>query len=192
MLKRVLAGVVVVLTLTGASAAGSLEDANAAYHRGDYEAALGLWLPLAELGNAKAQFNLGRMYHNGEGVPQDYAEAVRWYRLAAAQCDAKAQTNLGVMYAKGEGVPQDDAEVVKWFQRAAEEGYATAQYNLGVIYATGKGVLQDDVLGHLWLNVAAAQGDAKAAEDRDIVASRLTPDQLAEAQRLAREWLAAH
>ena len=73
-----------------------------------------------------------------QGVPQDYAEAVKWYRLAAEQGDAVAQYNLGVMYDNGQGVPQDYAEAVKWYRLAAEQGYAHAQRNLGVMYDKAK------------------------------------------------------
>ena len=71
---------------------------------------------------------------------------------------------------------------------AAEQGDADAQINLGVMYAEGKGVPQDHVLAHMWFNLSAAQGNEKARKDRDNVAKVMTPDQLAEAQRLAREW----
>ena len=87
----------------------------------------------AEAGNAIAQFNLGVMYASGQGVPQDDAEAVRWYQLAADQGHAKAQNNLGIMYANGTGIPQDDAEAVRWLQLAADQGYAPAQTNLRLI-----------------------------------------------------------
>ena len=69
----------------------------------------------AEAGDAEAQYNLGVMYASGEGVPQDYAEAVRWYRLAAEQGDAGAQSFLGAMYHDCIGVPQDYAEAVRWY-----------------------------------------------------------------------------
>ena len=91
-------------------------------------------LQLAERENAQAQFNLGMMYENGQGVRQDDAEAVKWYRLAAEQGYAPAQSNLGVMYENGQGVRQDDAEAVKWYQQAAAQGLAEAQSNLGVMY----------------------------------------------------------
>ncbi|MDA0740161.1 MAG: tetratricopeptide repeat protein, partial [Nitrospirae bacterium] len=81
-----------------------------AYERGDYETALKEWRPLADQGNATAQLNLGFMYDNGQGVPQDDQEAVKWFRRAAEQGDADAQYNLGLMYRTGQGVPQDDAE----------------------------------------------------------------------------------
>ena len=84
-----------------------------AYEKGDYATALREWQPLAEQGDATAQYNLGLMYFAGKGVLQDYKEAVKWYRLAAEQGDADAQSNLGVMYVTGEGVPQAYDEAVK-------------------------------------------------------------------------------
>jgi hypothetical protein len=132
----------------------------------------------------------------GRGVPQDDAEAVRWYRLAAEQGVALAQTNLGVMYASGRGVPKDDVEAVRWFRLAAEQGVALAQTNLGLMYANGEGVPQDYVQAHLWFNLAASRltGEERerAVRGRDLVAGRMTPAALNEAQRLAREWDAAH
>ena len=89
---------------------------------------------LAERGLAFAQVNLALMYDNGEGVPENDAEAVRWYRLAAEQGYASGQYNLGLMYDLGEGVPEDDAEAVRWYRLAAEQGNAAAQFNLGYIY----------------------------------------------------------
>ena len=85
----------------------------------------------AEQGYASAQYNLGLMYATGEGVPQDYQEALKWYRLAAEQEDAQAQYTLGFMYATGRGVLKDDAEALKWYRLAAEQGYASAQVTLG-------------------------------------------------------------
>ena len=90
-----------------------------------------LLLASAEKGDALAQLILGVMYANGEGVPKDDAEAVRWYRLAADQGDARAQLELGLMYANERGVLKDDAEAVRWYRLAADQGNATAQFNLG-------------------------------------------------------------
>ena len=129
---------------------------------GDFATALKEWKPLAEEGNAAAQNNLGLMYHNGWGVPQDYKEAARLYRLAAEQGDADAQGNLGVMYERGYGVPQDDKEAVNWYRLAAEQGYAIAQYNLGLMYEKGKGVPQDDKEAARLYRLAAEQGYADA------------------------------
>ena len=93
----------------------------------------------AEQGNASAQYSLGVMYNTGEGVPQDYQEAVSWYHKAAEQGHASAQYNLGVRYVNGEGVPQDYQEAVSWWRKAAEQGDAIAQYNLGVSYDNRRG-----------------------------------------------------
>ena len=90
----------------------------------------------AEQGVALAQFSLGRGYYDGRGVPQDYAEAVKWYRLAAEQGDADAQFTVGRMYSKGQGVPQDYGEAVKWFRLAAEQGKSRAQASLGMVACT--------------------------------------------------------
>jgi len=80
--------------------------------------------------DAEAQFNLGRMYDNGEGVPEDDKQAVKWYRLAAEQGHAEAQINLGVMYRDGTGVRKDDKEAIKWWQKATEQGSIGAQFLL--------------------------------------------------------------
>ena len=84
----------------------------------------------AEKGLAYSQYVLGGIYYNGEGVPQDYAEAVKWFRTAAEQGEVYAQYNLGWMYGTGTGVPQDDDEAVKWYRMAAEQGAAKAQSRL--------------------------------------------------------------
>ena len=182
----------VALTLiTGAAqpaSAGAFEDGFAAYRSEDYPTALRLWMPLARQGDAGAQFNLGIMYANGRGVPQNDAEAVKWYRLAADQGDAGAQSNLGIMYANGRGVPQNDAEAVKWYRLAADQGDAGAQSNLGIMYANGRGVPQNYVLAYMWSNLASAGGNAYGGKNRDEVAAKMTPAQIAEAQRLAAEW----
>ena len=131
----------------------------------------------------------------GQGVPQDYAEAARWYRIAADQGHADAPYDLGLMYQKGQGVPQDYAAAMKWYRIAAEQGDADAQNNLGVMYDFGQGVPQDYVHAHKWYNLAAARYPAsenerreKAVRNRDRVERRMTAEQIAEAQRLAREW----
>ena len=163
-----------------------------AYNQGDYATALKEWRPLAEQGDATAQFNLGVMYNFGQGVPQDYQEAVRWYRLAAEQGYAPAQFNLGFLYDKSLGVPQDYAQAREWYLKAAEQGGPHPQFALGNLYAKGEGVAQDYVQAHMWINLAAAQGLEEAANARDYLANKMTPEQLAEAQRLASEWQAQH
>ena len=148
-------------------------------------------LVAAEQGDATAQVNLGYLYENGRGVPQDYKEAAKWYRLAAEQGDASAQNNLGYMYKNGRGVPQDYAEAVKWYRLAAEQGDAYAQNNLGVRYRKGEGVLQDNVMAHMWYNIASANGDTDAREWRDERAGLMTPAAIEKAQAMARECMSS-
>ena len=121
-------------------------------------------------------------------MPQDDAEAVKWYRLAAEQGYAEAQTNLGVMYDKGKGVPQDDAEAVKWYRLAAGQGHAKAQVNLGVSYYYGEGVRKNFVLAYHWFNLAAAQGHELARKNKPILQNMMTAAQIAEAQKLSRAF----
>jgi hypothetical protein len=122
----------------------------------------------------------------------DYATAFRLMKPLAEKGDAKAQHNLGVMYENGQGVPQDYSEAVKWSRRAAEQGIPEAQYNLAVRYDKGQGVPQNYILAHMWFNLAASHFPTTEREDavknRDIVASKMTPTQIAGAERLAREW----
>jgi TPR repeat protein len=146
----------------------------------------------ASQGNRWAQGLLGSMYMTGSGVAQDYVEAVAWYRLAAEQGDVEAQYKLGLAHYHGHGVPQDYMEAEKRLRLAAEQGQATAQYNLALMYGLGIGVPKDDVQTHLWVNIAASRANGEDAERyvklRDAAAAQMTPAQIAEAQRLAREW----
>jgi TPR repeat protein len=116
----------------------------------------------AEKGDPLAQYTLGTRYAKGQGVPQDYVQAIAWYRKAAEQGLADAQNDLGALYAQGLGVPRDYAQAVSWYRKAAEQGHAIAQYNLGVMYANGQGVAQDDAEAAAWYRKAAEQGDAVA------------------------------
>jgi TPR repeat protein len=168
-----------------------------------YAQAITWYRKAADQGNADAQNNLGVMYEVGHGVAQDYAQAVARYRKAADQGYAAAQYNIGRMYAKGEGVPRDYAQTLIWLRKAADQGYAPAQAALGWMYANGQGARQDYVRAHMWLNLAVSRLDdatfqmaarvgddtrqvaVKALED---VAAKMTPVQIAEAQRLASEW----
>ncbi len=147
----IVTAIMLVLSFAAPVAAGQLEDADAAYQKGDY------------------------------------ATALRLYRFAADQGFAYARRNLGVMYANGRGVPKDDAEAAKWYRLAADQGYAVAQFDLGFMYDNGQGVPRDYVKAHMWWNLAAAQGVEGAARNREIVAQQMTPEQIAEAQKLARE-----
>lgn len=181
----------------------------------------------AENEDPEAQRMLAALYARGESVPQDYAEALRWMRLAANQGEVDAQLSLASWHANGELVEQDNAEAIKWYRFAAEQGHPYAQHLLGMTYAgmcnssggreideVGKlicddslfqTVPQDYVQAHMWLNLVAsaandelsAEGGSEAAaaataaayaRDRDSVERLMTTEQVAEAQRRAREW----
>jgi hypothetical protein len=180
----------------GRSGAVSHADAvNAAYQKGDYETTLRLLRPLAEQGDAHAQLAVGEIYYHGRGVPHDDAEAMKWFLRAGEQGDASAQFHLGEMHAQGQSVPKDYVEAAKWYRLAAEQGYGQAQYNLGLAYTKGEGVSQDNVRAYMWFNLAAgrfALSDSSsrnaAITNRDLIAKTMTAAEIAEAQKLAREW----
>jgi TPR repeat protein len=192
-IKQGIGSVIAPLGLTGSP----VEAAYAAYDKGNYKSALRGLLPLAEQGDARAQSTLGLLYYRGsKDVPRNEAEAAKWFRLAAQHGDATAQFNLGVMYSEGQGVPQDHAKAVHFYRLAAEQGNPQAEYNLGLSYADGDdGGKRDLVAAHMWFNLAAARFPASdtrgrnlAISSREAVALQMTPSQIAEAQRLAREW----
>ncbi len=123
----------------------------------------------------------------------DYATAIREWRPLANQGNAEAQSNLGFMYENSLSVPQDYAKAMKWYRKAAEQGHAHAQNNLGSMYGNGQGVPQDYAQAHMWYNLAASRlpsGEEreKAFKNRDKIAEMMTPAQISEAQKLAREW----
>jgi TPR repeat protein len=119
----------------------------------------------AQQGDAKSQFDLGHMYFHGEGVPQDYTEALLWLRKAADQGNAQAQYGIGYMYHYGKGVPQNNIEALRWLRLSAQQGDAKAESNLGTMYYYGQGITQDYAEALRWYRLAADQGDAPAQED---------------------------
>jgi TPR repeat protein len=112
------------------------------------------------------------MYGNGQGVQQDYAQAVAWSRKAADQGLALAQTNLGIMYEKGQGVPQDYAQALVWYRKAGDQGYAAAQFGLGTMYQSGEGSPQDYAQAMAWYRKAADQGYGAAQSNLGIMYER--------------------
>jgi len=164
----------------------------------DLEESMRWYRLAAEQGHAGAQSALGHRFESGRGVRRDYVESVRWYRLAADQGDVHAQFRLGLLYSSDQrdfgnpdrGLSKDYGKSARYYRMAAEQGHAMAQTLLGSSYAKGRGVPQDYVLAYKWSNLGAANGGFGAAGDRDEVASSMTPAQIAEAQKLAREWLA--
>ena len=128
----------------------------------DYAESLKWFRKAAKQGNIGAQYNLGVMYTEGQGVTKDLTKAVKWFHKAAEQGHSSAQNNLGAFYNNGIGVAQDYTESVKWYQKAAEQGHAVAQYNLGIMYSKGQGVSLDFTEAIKWYRKAAEQGLASA------------------------------
>jgi hypothetical protein len=147
---------------------------------------------LPEPVDAKAQRELAIRYFRGDGVPKDATLAAAWLLKAAEQGDPESQTLLAAMYSLGEGVPEDAAKAVEWYRKAAEQGFATAQLGLGVKYAQGNGVARNVVEAHKWTNLAAASGAPQARDRLEELEEAMTAEELADAEKLAREWLAAH
>jgi TPR repeat protein len=176
--------VLLILSVASSIAADSLEDAVVAYRRADYATAFRIYRSMADQGLAIAQFNVGLMYDNGQGVSKDEVQAMTWYRLAADQGRSDAQYQLGHLYYK----QNNYAEAAKWFHLAADQGRADAQSNLGSMYAEGEGVSQDFVQALMWFTLSAAQNHKDGIENRDRAAGLMTPAQIAEAQKLARAW----
>ncbi|QJR10086.1 hypothetical protein DSM104443_01137 [Usitatibacter rugosus] len=144
------------------SKAARFNEGKTAFEKGDFETALARFRPLAEGGYAPAENGLGLMYQLGSGVAKDEAEALKWYRRAAAQDDPQAEFNLGLAYEKGHGVAKDEGEAVAWYRKAAQRGHGEAQNSLAVMYTSGRGVAQDGGEGLKWYRLAAEQGNPRA------------------------------
>ncbi len=145
----------------------------------------------AEQGMPEAEVDLGLCYGSGTGTSENAVEAARWFRRAADRGNAEAQYQLGRSYFEGRGVTKDIGEAIKWIKQAAERGNPSAENRLGVCYEKGEGVTRDVVQAHKWLNLAAAQDDARAADIRVTLAkveTLMTPEQISQAQKLAREF----
>jgi len=160
-----------------------------AYNRSDASAVERMLISLSDGGRLQALHRLGLKYENGEGVPQDDAQALKLYRQAADLGYAPAQFSLGLMHMTGkETVPQDHAEMLKWWLMAAHSGDTDAQLHLGLVYAWGEGVRRDDVTAYMWFSLAAARGARIAIKPRNNIANRMTFEQVARARDLVRAW----
>lgn len=178
---------VLVSLLVSPAAAQDYVEAFNAYQRGEYARALHDFRTLAKRGDVLAQYRLGLMYVNGDGVEKDYAESVKWFSRAAIQGYAPAQTSLGVRFEKGQGVRRNYAEAVRWYRHGAESGEPMAQYRLGRMYTLGHGVRRHYTEAVAWFTVAASHGIADAEKARAAVAAHLSKQQLANAARKSRE-----
>jgi hypothetical protein len=171
-----------------AAAWAGIDEGVAAYDEGDYTTAMAELRPLADAGDARAQFYLGEIYEGGLGVAQNDAKALEWYRRAAEQGLAKAQYHLGLLYEIGGNVPRDYATAAAWHRRAAEQDYSPAQSSLARLYLSGLGTEPDLVQAHVWSNLAVLSGIQSAERYRAKAAMQMTRDELDMATTLAAEW----
>ena len=154
----------IVLLFSAGVTAGALDDGLAAYQAGRYEQAFNLWKPLAESGDADAEYNIGLLYMNGLGVKKNSRFARQLFMAAAEQGQADAQYNLGLMYYQGNTVFRSNKDAFNWWVKAAAQGHAPAQYNLGIMYAYGIWTAQDVSKAlELW-RASAAQGNKDAMQ----------------------------
>ncbi len=165
-----------------------LEKGLAAYNVGDYETSLAECQPLAEDGDAMAQFCVGRLYANGFGVPMNDDLALQWYGRAAEQGYSEAQFNLGLMHSNGWGVEMNDQEAAKWYRLAAEQGFINAQTSLAMLSHKGRGVEQNLVEAYMWYDIAMQLGDLNSSVKLDDVAADLSPEDVATAQQMVTRW----
>jgi TPR repeat protein len=176
MMRHVLTCVICLMTGVSAYAAETTIDA-----RELAEAQLmAQWVGLPE-----DQFKLANIYYQGNGVPRDYTEAAKWFRLAADQGLAESQHMMGVLYDRGEGVPADAVQAVSWYRQAGERGYVAAQFELGNKYASGEGVPQNYAEAYVWFSLAAASGHEMARKERDKFARKLSSGDIVAAQQRA-------
>lgn len=151
-------------------------------------AAAAFFRQAAEMGNILAQHHLAQIWEEGQGVSQDFGEAVRWYAKAAERGYPQALTRLGDFYAAGHGVARDDAQAAAYYRQAAERGNADAQRALGLAYARGRGVEEDYQTAYAWLSCAAAQRAEAAQGYKSSVALLLSGEELAAAEMLAASY----
>ncbi len=190
---RVITRIAIVLALlhaAGLADSADLKKGLAAFNEGDYATSLAECQPLADAGNAGAQFCVGRLYANGFGVAMDDALAIKWYSLAADAGHAEAQFNLGVMYANGWGVDMNWEESARYYLLAAEQGFVPAQKALAYACGHGMGVTKDRVQAFAWYDIAAQVGDDMGAGlKRDELLERLSAEDVAKAQQIAQKWI---
>lgn len=174
--------------VTPSLASAGYQEATDAFDKGDVLIALKEFKALADEKDARGQYGLGVLHDLGEGVLQSSEQAAKWYQLSAEQGYADAQNNLGVMYENGEGVPVNYDEAMKWYRKAAELGNKDAPNNIGTMHMSGVGVARDFVKAYMWFSIAG-KGDPASVSNKQYILKRMVPEERAQAERLAQEWL---
>lgn len=165
----------------------TLKQAWSSYKLGNYEDALGLWMPLAESGNPSAQVLVGLMYNQGNFVKQDNNEAEKWYVLASKQDFVPAKWRLAMLYYHGSGLTQNYQKAADLYHSAAKQGDVYSQKALGEMYSKGFGVTKDNILAYIWFQISKDNGFNLAQKYQDTVARGLSPEEIILAQAMVKE-----
>jgi TPR repeat protein len=144
----------------------------------------------ADKGDARARFDVGMLHEKGDVVPQNHKEAMKWFKMSAKDGYAPAQLFLGLLYMSGKSGEKDQIEAVKWIRLAADQGEINAQSLLGGLYFSDGIVTHNYVEAYKWLKLATPNSDANSAKTLESVMQRMTPEQVAEAERLVSQWQA--
>jgi TPR repeat protein len=163
-----------------------------AFNSNQYDTALAIWQPLAEAGDAESQYGLGMMYGNGFGVAMDDALALKWYGLASDQGHSGALCDLAVMHQNGWGVPINEPEAIRLYSLAAEQGVAEGMLALGRHFAMDFSDAYDPLEAYKWLSLATLHNDIDAVSKRDIIADKLTAEQITEGNAMVDLWTSSH
>ena len=169
------------------STQAQLQTALQAFRSGYDQAALSILAPLAEEGNPKAQYWLADIYENGLGVKPDPATALDLLKKSAGQGFVPAERHLGVLYLRGNDTLQDFALAQTWLQKAAAAGDGEAQRQLGYILALGLGRPRDLARAYAWYESAVLNGDGLAKPMRDDILTRMSPDDIAKGEKIAKD-----
>ena len=180
------------LVFSSMGAAGDFQKGWNAYTSADYGTALTEWQDLADSGDVNASYGMGLLYGNGFGVDMNDELALKYYGFAAEHGHAEAQFNLAVMHQNGWGVPQSDEAANKWYALAAEQGITAAQIAIGRFYALDFLDSYDPVEAYKWFRIAEKLGDVDAFGKREFISTRMTPEQIAEADSRISSWVAKH
>ncbi len=163
-----------------------------AFADGDAVALIAALQPLAEAGDAEAQFNMGILHDTGQGVPQDYQEAARWYGRAGEQDHAIALYNLGLLHFEGKGVELDRVKALDLYRRSARHGDADALSSIGYMFLRGIGVEENQLEGLAYFLLAAERGSSDGAHNRDRVLGRFDTNDFAFARARSRDLAAEY
>lgn len=185
---RKVIGAIVATLLAAGTARADFSAGWESYEKADFFGAARAWLPLAEEGDARAQYALAILLLRGRGFDRNAAGAAVLLAPAAAAGHPEAAYALAILYQDGDGVRADRREAARLYRIAADAGYGPAQNNLGLLYALGDGIAKDALAAHVWFSLAARGGDEGAVRNRDRMALELNPAQTVESARRLQAW----